>query len=105
LVKHSTIHTLELSTAMKYLKFGLLSLVLSHLVATLGCSLASADDFASACYQSPLPSISPSTANRTIPWDNPRIKNGSMTCCSSLGEVRAEIDRVDAQLLQLLSKR
>ncbi|KAG2037919.1 chorismate mutase, partial [Suillus americanus] len=58
------------------------------------------------CYFVPLPSIPPSTANRTVPWGEPTIQyaNGT-TCCSSLDEIRENLDTIDAQLLQLLSTR
>ncbi|KAG0693012.1 hypothetical protein DFH29DRAFT_776368, partial [Suillus ampliporus] len=58
------------------------------------------------CYFDPLPSIPSSTDNRTIPWGQPTIEyaNGT-TCCSSLDEVRGQLNTVDAQLLQLLSTR
>lgn len=69
------------------------------------CSSPSKNDFAGACYKDPLPSVPPSAANRTVPWGSPSMKNGSQTCCSSLDEVRAGIDKVDAELLKLLSQR
>ncbi|KAG1719756.1 chorismate mutase, partial [Suillus lakei] len=58
------------------------------------------------CYYDPLPSIPPSTDNRTIPWGKPTIQyaNGT-TCCSSLDQVREQLNTIDAQLLQLLSTR
>ncbi|KAJ8586435.1 hypothetical protein M405DRAFT_823340 [Rhizopogon salebrosus TDB-379] len=58
------------------------------------------------CYYAPLPSIPPSTDNRTIPWGEPTIHyaNGT-TCCSSLDEVRDQLNTIDAQLLELLSSR
>ncbi|KAG1867007.1 hypothetical protein C8R48DRAFT_772197 [Suillus tomentosus] len=58
------------------------------------------------CYFNPLPSIPSSTANRSIPWGEPTIHfaNGT-TCCSSLDEIRVQLDTIDAQLLQLLSTR
>ncbi|KAG2127237.1 chorismate mutase [Suillus clintonianus] len=58
------------------------------------------------CYFDPLPSIPPSTDNRTIPWGDPTIQyaNGT-TCCSSLDEVRGQLNTIDAQLIQLLSTR
>jgi chorismate mutase len=58
------------------------------------------------CYYDPLPSIPPSTDNRTVPWGEPTIQyaNGT-TCCSSLTEVRDQLDTVDAELLKLLSRR
>ncbi|CAA7268802.1 unnamed protein product [Cyclocybe aegerita] len=62
-------------------------------------------DSAAACYTEPLPDLVPSIDNRTIPWGSPSINNGSSTCCVSLDEVRAGIDAIDAQLLQLLSDR
>ncbi|KAF8180119.1 hypothetical protein BJ912DRAFT_855388 [Pholiota molesta] len=62
-------------------------------------------DFAWACYENPLPSLTPSLDNRSIPWGTPSIVNGTSICCSSLDEVRAGIDAIDAQLLELLSRR
>ncbi|KAF8803374.1 hypothetical protein BYT27DRAFT_7195690 [Phlegmacium glaucopus] len=62
-------------------------------------------DFAQACYGEPLPDVPLSKDNRTVPWATPSIVNGTSTCCSSLDEVRAGIDAVDAQLLELLSQR
>ncbi|KAG1799541.1 hypothetical protein EV424DRAFT_1332521, partial [Suillus variegatus] len=58
------------------------------------------------CYFNPLPSLPSSTGNRTIPWGEPTIQfaNGT-TCCSSLDEIRVQLDIVDTQLLQLLSTR
>ncbi|KAG2158709.1 chorismate mutase [Suillus bovinus] len=58
------------------------------------------------CYFNPLPSIPTSTANRTVPWGQPTIQfaNGT-TCCSSLNEIRVQLDTIDAQLVQLLSTR
>ncbi|KAH7911327.1 chorismate mutase [Hygrophoropsis aurantiaca] len=58
------------------------------------------------CYHKSLPDFPPSGDNRTIPWGQPsmRLSNGS-TCCSSLDQVRAGIDDIDAQLLALLSQR
>lgn len=62
-------------------------------------------DFATACYGEVLPNLPAPPENRTIPWGSPSIVNGSTTCCSSLDEVRAGIDAVDAQLLSLLAQR
>ncbi|KAF8153163.1 chorismate mutase [Crassisporium funariophilum] len=62
-------------------------------------------DFAQHCYNDPMSDIPASPDNRTIPWGQPSIINGTSTCCSSLDEVRAGIDAVDAQLLELLSQR
>lgn len=60
----------------------------------------------SECYYDPLPSIPPSTDNRTVPWGKPTIQYGNgTTCCSSLTEVRDKLDTVDAELLKLLSRR
>ncbi|KAG1831421.1 chorismate mutase [Suillus subalutaceus] len=72
----------------------------------IGLAVASSSDFSDKCYFIPLPSIPPSTANRTVPWGEPTIKyaNGT-TCCSSLNEIRDNLDTIDAQLLQLLSTR
>ena len=62
-------------------------------------------DFAQACYGIPLPDLVPSSDNRTVPWGTPSINNGSSTCCESLDEVRAGINAIDTQLLELLSQR
>ncbi|KAF8964778.1 chorismate mutase [Flammula alnicola] len=62
-------------------------------------------DFAEACYGEPLPDIPLSMDNRTIPWGAPTIINGTSTCCSSLDQVRAGIDAIDSQILELLSQR
>lgn len=62
-------------------------------------------DFAQTCYGEPLPDLPHSKDNRTVPWSTPSIVNETSTCCSSLDEVRAGIDAIDAQLLQLLSQR
>ncbi|KAG1774646.1 chorismate mutase [Suillus placidus] len=72
----------------------------------IGLVVASSSNLSDKCYFDPLPSIPPSTDNRTIPWGEPTIQyaNGT-TCCSSLDEVRAQLDTIDAQLLQLLSTR
>ncbi|OBZ73650.1 hypothetical protein A0H81_06273 [Grifola frondosa] len=67
---------------------------------------SNASDPAIACYNTSLPDIPPSTDNRTIPWGSPSIifDDGS-TCCDSLDEVRAGIDEIAPQLLQLLGMR
>ncbi|KAF9485699.1 hypothetical protein BDN70DRAFT_538915 [Pholiota conissans] len=62
-------------------------------------------DFAKACYGNLLPVLAPSAENRTVPWGSPSIVNGPSTCRSSLDEVRAGIDDIDVQLLELLSQR
>ncbi|OAX33311.1 hypothetical protein K503DRAFT_726028 [Rhizopogon vinicolor AM-OR11-026] len=71
-----------------------------------GIVLASSYNLSEQCYFDPLPSILPSTDNRTIPWGEPTIQyaNGT-TCCSSLDELRYQMDIIDAQLLQILSTR
>lgn len=58
------------------------------------------------CYYYPLPDLPVSQDNRTIPWGEPSItySNGT-TCCSSLDQVRSELNAIDSQLLQLLSTR
>ncbi|KAI6007759.1 chorismate mutase, partial [Pisolithus orientalis] len=58
------------------------------------------------CYYYPLPDLPISQDNRTIPWGEPTITypNGT-TCCSTLDQVRDELDTIDSQLLQLLSER
>ena len=68
-------------------------------------TVASAKDFAKRCYKDPIPPITPSPDNRTIPWGKPSFKNGTQTCCTSLDEVRTALDLVDNQLLQMLSMR
>ncbi|KAG2353168.1 hypothetical protein BDR07DRAFT_736580 [Suillus spraguei] len=72
----------------------------------IGLAVASSSDLSDKCYDIPLPSIPPSTANRTVPWGEPTIHyaNGT-TCCTSLDEVRTQLNTIDAQLLQLLSTR
>ncbi|KAG2073333.1 hypothetical protein BDR04DRAFT_1095249 [Suillus decipiens] len=72
----------------------------------IGLAIASSSDLSDKCYDILLPSILPSTANRTVPWGKPTIHypNGT-TCCSSLNEVRTQLNTIDAQLLQLLSTR
>lgn len=61
---------------------------------------------ADSCYYYPLPDLPISQDNRTIPWGEPTITypNGT-TCCSTLDQVRDELDAIDSQLLQLLSER
>lgn len=78
----------------------------SILIFLLSLATATKADFASQCYTSPLPPLTPSTENRTIPWGSPEfvLPNGT-TCCTSLAQVRAGIDDVDAQLLSLLALR
>jgi hypothetical protein len=68
--------------------------------------LASSYNQSDQCYFIPLPSIPPSTDHRTIPWGKPTIQyaNGT-TCCSSLDEIRYQLDTIDAQLLQILATR
>ncbi|KAI6112000.1 hypothetical protein EDD16DRAFT_1605554 [Pisolithus croceorrhizus] len=58
------------------------------------------------CYYYPLPDLPISPDTRTIPWGEPTITypNGT-TCCSSLDQVRSELDAINSQLLQLLSTR
>ncbi|TVY84738.1 hypothetical protein LSUE1_G000629 [Lachnellula suecica] len=68
-------------------------------------SIAKAD-FASRCYSSPLPILTPNTENRTIPWGTPSFTLPNRTvCCYSLTQVRDGIDEVDDQLLALLAQR
>lgn len=97
-----TTFSLSNPNKMRLLTFCITSLSLSIVKAF---SHTGGSDYAGACYDETLPSIPPSTANRTIPWGSPSIKNGSQTCCSSLDEVRDGIDKVDAQLLELLAQR
>jgi hypothetical protein len=65
----------------------------------------SSDDFARSCYETKLPEYAESSATRTAPWGSPGIQVGPQACCTSLEEIRAGIDAVDEDLLQLLSKR
>ncbi|KIJ66080.1 hypothetical protein HYDPIDRAFT_110221 [Hydnomerulius pinastri MD-312] len=83
--------------------FNLLAILLLVMRVAYGCS---ADDAVEQCYGKILPSFPPSSDNRTIPWGQPSIQfpNGT-TCCSSLDQVRAGIDDIDGQLLELLSQR
>lgn len=85
---------------MKYLV--LLALTLE----TVSATGTPTSNFAAPCYGTALPSLPLSTAIRIIPWGTAGITfaNGS-TCCSSLDQVRAGIDAVDDQLLELLSQR
>lgn len=79
------------------------SLIITNLVLL---STTATADFATPCYTNPLPSLTPSTANRTIPWGTPSftLQNGTL-CCSSLTQIRAGIDDIDDQLLALLAQR
>lgn len=65
--------------------------------------------FASACYQTTLPTIAASTQNRTIAWGSPSmitsINGRPWKRCENLDQVRDTLDTIDAQLLQLLSTR
>lgn len=78
--------------------------ILLPLLASL--TIAAKPDYATACYSSPLPSLTPSSANRMVPWGQPsfNLTNGT-TCCDSLDQVRAGIDAVDQKLLHLLAQR
>ncbi|KAH7920602.1 hypothetical protein BV22DRAFT_1020912 [Leucogyrophana mollusca] len=80
--------------------------VTAILTGYLSLAIASPAQLSDKCYYDPLPNIPASTANRTIPWGEPTITfaNGT-TCCSSLDQVRTELDAIDAQLLQVLSQR
>lgn len=78
---------------------------LALLVAAISACSSVVPDPASKCYYDPLPSVSPSEENGTIPWGSPSIINGSQTCCTSLDEVRAGINAVDNKLLELLAQR
>ncbi|KAL0952934.1 hypothetical protein HGRIS_007147 [Hohenbuehelia grisea] len=84
-----------------------LSLIVPTFVIIAAAIAASVEvqDFASACYNTTLPAIPPSIANRTIPWGKPSFEVNGTTCCSSLDEVRAGIDALDTQLLDILSQR
>lgn len=63
-------------------------------------------DYASKCYSSSLPKLTSNSENRTIPWgkESFRMPNGTL-CCGSLDQIRAGIDDVDSQLLELLAQR
>jgi hypothetical protein len=63
-------------------------------------------DYASACYSSSLPPLTPNVENRAIPWGTPGfyLPNGTL-CCDSPDQVRASIDEVDGLLLSLLARR
>ncbi|CZR53177.1 uncharacterized protein PAC_03055 [Phialocephala subalpina] len=69
---------------------------------------ATAATNSSECYGSTLPLVPSSVGseNRTIPWGSPALtlQNGTL-CCESLNQVRAGIDDVDTQLLELLALR
>lgn len=80
-------------------------LILTALSAPVFASNEKSTDFAQTCYGESLPDLPQSEDNRTVPWSTPSIVNKTSTCCSSLDEVRAGIDTIDAQLLQLLSQR
>ncbi|KAF8132066.1 chorismate mutase, partial [Boletus edulis] len=59
------------------------------------------------CYHiSTMPNVTMSNETRVVPWGNRTIHyaNGT-TCCSSLDQVRAALDVIDAKLLELLSNR
>jgi hypothetical protein len=63
-----------------------------------------------ACYGSTLPSIPPSTDDRSVPWGSPSVHysslNGTLTtCCDSLDEIRTALDDIDDKLLDLLNQR
>ncbi|CZT02859.1 uncharacterized protein RAG0_09853 [Rhynchosporium agropyri] len=62
----------------------------------------------SSCYASPLPPLSPLslTTSRPTPWGKPAftLPNGTL-CCDSLTQVRAGINAIDAQLVELLAQR
>ncbi|TAQ90091.1 hypothetical protein B7494_g1603 [Chlorociboria aeruginascens] len=83
-----------------------LSVALLSIVTIIPISATTSDDFATPCYGTTLPSLSPSNANRTTPWGSPSfsLPNGTL-CCSSLAQIRSGIDEVDAQLLSLLAQR
>lgn len=66
--------------------------------------------YADSCYGSNLPHIAPSTEHRPVPWGTPSVHfsslNGTLsTCCDSLAEVRAALDMIDDQILDLLNRR
>lgn len=95
----------QVTTAVLH-KAAIMMLGLLFALQVIGLVAASSSDPSDTCYFIPLPSIPSSTDNRTIPWGEPTIQyaNGT-TCCSSLDEVRQQLDIIDAQLLQLLSQR
>lgn len=75
----------------------------SYITPTIATTTA---DFASRCYSTTLPPLTPLTENRTIPWSSPSLElsNGTI-CCDSLDQVRDGIDDIDEQLLGLLALR
>ncbi|KAJ5191921.1 Chorismate mutase [Penicillium cinerascens] len=84
---------------------GLLPLLTSLLT-----SAPTASSIADSCYGSALPTISPSTDHRSVPWGSPSVHfsslNGTLTtCCNSLDDVRTALDDIDDRLLNLLNQR
>ena len=63
------------------------------------------DDFARICYKTYLPGYAESSAIGKRLGGYSEIQVGPQTCCTSLEQLRAGIDAVDEELLQLLSKR
>lgn len=52
----------------------------------------------------------PSVDHRPVPWGTPSVHfsslNGTLTtCCDSLDEIRAALDDIDDQILNLLNRR
>lgn len=81
-----------------------LSPVTFSLLALTSATFTSPTDPASTCYTSFGPSLS--NATRSIPWGTPSflLPNGTI-CCESLSQIRAGIDDIDTQLLNLLAQR
>lgn len=81
-------------------------LLLPYVLVAVAAMAAKTTDYASKCYGATLPSTTPSTANRTIPLGTSSftLVNGTL-CCSSFTQIRAGIDDVDSQLLELLALR
>ncbi|KAI9644242.1 hypothetical protein NHQ30_007597 [Ciborinia camelliae] len=81
--------------------------VFPALIAALSATACATVDPAAACYNTPLPALKPATSPaRSIPWGSPvyQLPNGS-TCCSSIAEVRAGINVINDQIIDLLAQR
>lgn len=88
----------------------LLQRLLPLLTSPLLTFASTASSIADSCYGSTLPSVSPSTDHRPVPWGSPSVHfsslNGTLTtCCNSLDDVRTALDDIDDQLLNLLNQR
>lgn len=67
---------------------------------------ASNQTFDAACYDSPLPELTPANDTRSVPWGSPGVQLADgTTCCDSIEEVRTRIGEVDIQILKLLGER